>query len=167
MRQVAATEGRPDARGGRAVRPSRRPIAAVPCSTAASSRTLPGDSTANSTPPTAYPVICTSPLIMLKTERPSMNPPLATTSFTSPHRTPPPSDATSPCARTTAKTAQIGSPGAASTAVAAAKATEIPTSVALGGSRSAPDIRSVAPSICASDGPNMLTADSSGDPVAR
>ncbi len=87
--------------------------------------------------------------------------------MSSPHRTPPPSEATRPCARTTARTAQTGSPGAASTAVPAANATATPVRVALGGSRSAPDSRKVAPTTWASDGPNMLTAASSGEPVAR
>ncbi len=37
---------------------------------------------------------------------------------------------------------------------------------ARGGSRSAADSSTVAPSTCAKDEPNMLRADSSGDPVA-
>jgi hypothetical protein len=43
----------------------------------------------------------------------------------------------------------------------------MPDSVARGGSRSAPESRNVAPSNWASCGPNMLTADRRGEPVAR
>ncbi|GGM02552.1 hypothetical protein GCM10010129_52340 [Streptomyces fumigatiscleroticus] len=88
-------------------------------------------------------------------------------SFSRPQRTPPPSDATRPWTRTTANIAQSGSPGTARLAVAAAKAREMPVMAARGGSRSAPDRNSVAPSTWARDGPNMLTADSSGESVAR
>ncbi|MFK4543573.1 hypothetical protein RKD29_003169 [Streptomyces tendae] len=48
-----------------------------------------------------------------------------------------------------------------------AKASERPASVARGGSRSAPERKNVAPSIWARAGPNMLTAESSGEFVAR
>ena len=88
-------------------------------------------------------------------------------SFIRPPRTPPPSEATRPCRSRTTKTAQTGRPGSASTAVPAAKAREITVRMARGGRRSAPESRNAAPSNCASCGPNMLTADRSGEPVAR
>ncbi len=49
----------------------------------------------------------------------------------------------------------------------AARTTETPVRAARGGRRSAPDSRNVAPSTCGSDCPNMLSADSSGESVAR
>ena len=66
-----------------------------------------------------------------------------------------------------ASIAQTGRPGSARAAVAAAKASERPASVARGGSRSAPERKNVAPSTWARAGPNMLSADSSGEFVAR
>ena len=48
----------------------------------------------------------------------------------------------------------------------AAKTTARPVSAALGGSRSAAESSVVAPITWARDGPNMLRADSSGEPVA-
>ncbi|GAA3131019.1 hypothetical protein GCM10010521_16320 [Streptomyces rameus] len=92
---------------------------------------------------------------------------MARISFSSPQRIPPPREATRPRVRTTAKTAPTGSPGSACTAVPAAKASAIAGRAVRGGSRSAPESRKVAPSTWASEGPNMLTADSSGEPVTR
>ncbi len=43
----------------------------------------------------------------------------------------------------------------------------MPVRVARGGRRSAPERKKVAPSIWASCGPNILTAESKGDAVAR
>ncbi|MDQ1018585.1 hypothetical protein QFZ43_005134 [Streptomyces afghaniensis] len=70
-------------------------------------------------------------------------------------------------ARTIARRAQIGKPGRARAAVPAAKIRGRAVRAARGGSRSAAESSSVAPSTCTSDEPNMLTADSSGDSVAR
>lgn len=52
-------------------------------------------------------------------------------------------------------------------AVPSPKRAAIPATVARGGSRSAADSRVVAPTTWASEGPNMLSAVSSGDCVAR
>lgn len=51
--------------------------------------------------------------------------------------------------------------------MAAAKESARADRTARGGSRSAPESRKAPPSNCASCGPNMLTADRNGEPVAR
>lgn len=70
MRQVAERDGRPEERGGRAVRPRRVTRADSRYSAAARSRQVRGDRSASSAPPVAKPAICVRPQSMLETERP-------------------------------------------------------------------------------------------------
>ncbi len=87
-------------------------------------------------------------------------------SLSSPERTPPPTEATSPSAARTAKTAHTGSPGTVWTAVATANTRARPVVAARGRIRSAADNSVAAPTSWARDGPNMARAVSSGEPVA-
>jgi hypothetical protein len=87
--------------------------------------------------------------------------------LSSPERTPPPTEATSPWAASTAKITHTGSPGTAWHAVAAANSRLRPVTAARGPIRSAADNKVAAPTSWARDGPNMASAVSSGDPVAE
>ncbi len=165
VRRVSRTEGRPAARGGRAVSPNRVTVAATTYRAAPISSVPRAENTVTSSPPTAYPQICVAPPVMLSTERPSRNPSRGTISLSSPYRTPPPGAAAVPTTSRTANAAHSGSPGAAWTQAAAADSDASAVRAARGGSRSAADSRVSAPATWASDGPNIASADSSGEPV--
>lgn len=83
-----------------------------------------------------------------------------------PYRTPPPTEAARPWQSRTAKTAPTGIPGSASRAVPTAKAAAIEAVAVRGGRRSAADISRLAPITWLKEAPNMLSAESRGDPVA-
>src|SRR5699024_12040041 len=72
---------------------------------------------------------------------------------------------TNPSVRMIARIVQIGMPGMANSAIANAPASDVMTKVDRGGSRSANDIRVIAPANWANAGPNRLKADNNGDPV--
>ena len=165
-RQVAVIDGRPDARAGRADRPVRAVAAATRNRTAPASSVPRGVSTATSTPPMANPQICIVPSDMFMTDRPSRKPPGGRISFSSPNRTPPSRDVSTPSTKRIANSQPIGIPGIACAAVPAPISATSHVRAPRGGSRSAADISSVAPSTCARAGPNMLSADSNGEPVA-
>ena len=87
-------------------------------------------------------------------------------SVSRPLRAAPPRDAPTPRPDTTTNAAQTGSPGTAKAAVPIANAKDRPLISARGGSRSDADSSVAAPITWVRDGPNMASADSSGEPVA-
>ncbi len=165
VRRVSRTEGRPGALGGRADRPNRVTAAATTYRAAPTSSVPRAETTATSAPPTANPQICIAPPVMLSTERPIRNPSRGTISLSSPYRTPPPADPAAPTTSSTAKAPHSGSPGTACTQAATADSRASALSVARGGSRSAAESSVSAPAAWASDGPNIASADSRGEPV--
>lgn len=165
VRRVSRTDGRPVARGGRAVSPNRVTAAATTYSPAPISSVPRAENTVTSSPPTANPQICIAPPVMFSRERPSRNPSRGTISLSSPYRTPPPGEEAVPTTSRTANAAHSGSPGTAWTQAAPAESRARAVSAARGGSRSAADSRVSAPATWASDGPNIARADSRGEPV--
>lgn len=69
-RQVAATEGRPLARGSRRRSPNRTVTTAAAESPAAASSAPRGESAATSSPPRAYPAIWVTPAQTASSDRP-------------------------------------------------------------------------------------------------
>ena len=141
-------------------------ITATVAKPAASQKITPTEKRVSSSPPTAKPTICITPTETFMAERASTYRPVGTTSESRPQRTPPPIESTYAAPKTIISRPSGGRSTRAWTAKPIAIRAETAERTSRGGAVSASDIRVPAPITCTSDGPNMTSAVSSGDPVS-